>query len=43
MLDGIGTPYHCLLVIFCQDSIEKLLVMFWWLLAASADSGRLAE
>ena len=22
MLVGIGTPYHCLLVIVCRDSIE---------------------
>ena len=23
MLDGIGMPYHCLLVIICHDSIER--------------------
>jgi hypothetical protein len=44
LLDGFGTSYHSLLVVICCDFIEKkhtknLLVVFWQLLATSADSG----
>lgn len=44
MLGKIGTPYS-LLVIVCHDFIEtkKHLVVFWRLLATSADSGLVAE
>jgi hypothetical protein len=49
MLGGIGIPYHSLLVTICHDSIEEkstkklVVVVFWQLLAASADLGQLAE
>jgi hypothetical protein len=46
--DGIDMPCHSLLVILCQDFIrkkhtKKLLVVFWWLLAASLDLGQLTK
>ncbi len=45
MLVGIGTPYHCLLVIVCRDSIEidASKVVCLMLFATSADSSQLAE
>jgi hypothetical protein len=30
MLDGIGMPYHCLLIIICRDSIERSIPKCWW-------------
>jgi hypothetical protein len=37
MLDGIGIPYHSLIVIICRDFIEmyQKLLVFWQLLVAS--------
>ena len=47
-LDGIDTPYHCLMVIVCCGFIERndpkiFSVVAWWLLATSSDSCYLGE
>jgi hypothetical protein len=48
MVDDAGSYWRALMVIICRNFIErnapkKLLVVFWQLLATSADLDQLAE